>query len=88
MRASIVEKSQMATKQRLTELRLPRDMVGQILDGLEVLADDWEFTSEVGLSRCPEEGDRHARECSGPTEAARIAADYREIIEAIREQIA
>lgn len=74
-------------KSEIVELRLPAEFVGQILDGLEVLADDWEFTAEsAGVCQLPEEGDRHVRDCSRPSEARKIAAFYREIIDRIRDQ--
>jgi hypothetical protein len=74
-------------KSEIVELRLPADFVGQILDGLEVLAEDWEFTADgMGMCQSPEEGDRHVRDCSRPSEARKIATLYREIIARIRDQ--
>lgn len=69
------------------DLRLPSNFVGQILDGLEKLAEDWEFTSRCGTTGfCTTEGDLHMRDCNGPHEATRIAEFYREIIDSIRAQ--
>lgn len=71
----------------IVDLRLPDIFVGQILDGLEKLAEDWEFTSRCGETDfCTTEGDLHMRECNGPYEATRMAEFYRKIINAISEQ--
>lgn len=73
--------------EQIVSLRLPRNMLGQILDGLEVLASDWEHTREcASFGMCEIEGDRHVRECSDAHEAGRIAAFYREIIDVIERQ--
>lgn len=72
------------TQEKIVSLRLSREMVGQILDGLGVLAADWEFTRDFGeVGMCEVEGDRHLRECRDAEEAGKIAGLYREIIEAI-----
>ncbi|MGQ0634604.1 MAG: hypothetical protein ACT4QC_08335 [Planctomycetaceae bacterium] len=75
-------------QESIVDLRLPRIMVGQILDGLEVLAADWEYTAEVdGGVICPVEEGRHVRECSGAEEALKIAEFYRQIIDRLTKQL-
>lgn len=73
-------------REEVVTLRLPRDFVGQLLDGLEVLIEQWEYTAEymaTGLVR----DDMSVRECSDEDEAIKIAAYYQRIREAIEGQI-
>ena len=70
----------------LVVLRLPSNWVGQIVDGLSVLLEDWEATERFMETGRADEG-QVIRECDGPREARSIAAFYREIIDAIVEQI-
>lgn len=73
---------------QMVSLRLSREMIGQILDGLEVLAGDWEYTRDsVEIGICEIDGDRHLRECRDSYEAGQIAEFYREIIAAIEPQV-
>lgn len=69
----------------MVTLRLPRLFVGQVLDGLDVLIEQWEYTAqyhEDGLIR----GDMIVRECTDEDEARWIAAFYREIRDEIERQ--
>lgn len=68
------------------QITLPRDAVGQILDGIEVLIEQWVATeqylatglvSEIGI-----------RDATDPEEAANIAEYYRDIASRIRAQLA
>jgi hypothetical protein len=75
-------------REETVELRLPRSMLGQIVDGLEVLAADWEFTADVGGGvHCPPEEDRPVRECRDAGEARAIAADYRDILDRLYREL-
>lgn len=67
------------------QLRLPRRDVGQILDGLEVLIEQWDATA--AWFRTGEVGDIPIRECSGAEEAESIARYYQDIAAEIREQM-
>lgn len=67
------------------QLSLPRQYVGQILDGIEVLIEQWEATASY--FRTGEVGDTLIRECSGAEEAEGIVEFYREIAESIRGQL-
>ena len=70
----------------LISIRLQENDLGQIIDGLEVLAEDWEQTQ-----RFMEFGESGSggiiRECSNEREAGKIARHYRRIIEALEEQL-
>jgi hypothetical protein len=68
-------------------LRLPRNAVGQILDGLDVLAEQWEATAAYLVDGQASEGDVLIRECSDEREAQKIAAHYRRISGLIEEQL-
>lgn len=67
------------------QLALPRRHVGQILDGLEVLIEQWDATAAWFLTG--EVGDIPIRECSAAEEAESIAGYYREIAVEIRRQM-
>lgn len=69
----------------VVELSLPRNYVGQILDGLDVLIEQWHATA--AYHRTGEIGDSTIRECSAAEEAEWIAGFYREIAEDIRRQL-
>jgi hypothetical protein len=56
----------------------PRDYVGQIVDGLEVLIEQWQATAEY-LNTGESDADVCIRECSDAREAESIAERYREI---------
>jgi hypothetical protein len=60
--------------------------VGQIADGLEVLADQWENTSRF-LDGEPYDVDSVVRECSEASEARSIAATYRRILQSLYQQL-
>ncbi|MBW3538997.1 MAG: hypothetical protein KY476_01890 [Planctomycetes bacterium] len=66
-------------------LQLPANDVGQVLDGLEVLIEQWEATREFHETGEPSE-DVCIRECSDAEEADSIARFYREIKSRIEEQ--
>lgn len=67
------------------QLALPRRYVGQILDGMEVLIEQWDATA--AWFRTGEVGDITIRECSDAEEAESIAGYYREIAAEIRRQM-
>ena len=68
-------------------LRLSRNAIGQILDGLEVLAEQWEATADYLRDvELPDE-DVLIRECSDEREAGKIAAYYRRISGLIESQL-
>jgi hypothetical protein len=67
-------------------LTLPHNHVGQILDGLEVLIEQWEATATY--FRTGEVGDTGIRECSDAEEADWTAGYYEEIAAGIRAQLA
>lgn len=66
-------------------LSLPRNFVGQILEGLAILTDQWDATAAY-LSH-GEIGDQVIRECSSAEEAESIAEFYRQIAETICQQL-
>lgn len=76
----------MQSTDTVVHLRLPRNSVGQMLDGLDVLIEQWEATA--AYHRYGEVGDEVIRECSDAEEAESIAEAYGEIAAAIREQLA
>jgi len=67
------------------QLTLPRLHVGQVLDGLEMLIEQWDATA--AWFRTGEIGDVAIRECSDVEEAESIAIYYREIAGEIRRQM-
>lgn len=69
----------------VVQLSLPRNYIGQVLDGLEVLIEQWEATAIY--FRTGEVGEHAIRECSDAEEAQWIAGFYREIAEDIRRQL-
>ncbi len=72
-------------KEDIVVLKLSRNWVGQIVDGLDVLAEQWEATQrylETGLV----DDSVAIRECDDADEAASLAAWYREIMLSITEQ--
>lgn len=75
----------MQSTERVVQLSLPRNHVGQILDGISVLTGQWDATA--AFLRTGEVGSEIIRECSRPEEAERIAALYRTIAAEIREQL-
>lgn len=75
----------MQSTERLVQLSLSRNHVGQVLDGIAVLTDQWDATATY--LRTGEVGSEIIRECSSPDEAGRIAALYRTIAAEIREQL-
>lgn len=66
-------------------LQLPANYVGQTLDGLEVLIEQWEATQHYHETGVVREG-VFIRECNDAHEAASIARFYREIKSRIEEQ--
>jgi hypothetical protein len=67
-------------------LKLPRQMVGQMLDGLRERQKVWLDTVEYMETGATEEL-CIIEECSSATEARNIAAYYEEIIDSIEKQI-
>ena len=67
-------------------LQLPHDFVGQLLDGLEVLIDEWDYTYRYHAYGVFEEG-QMIRECSSEFEAAKIRDYYRHIASEIEQQL-
>ena len=65
-------------------IRLPSNFVGQVLDGLDVLIKQWEYTADYLESELIRD-DMLIRECSHGHEARSIASFYREIAQLIRE---
>lgn len=75
----------MPSTDTVVQLTLPRNYVGQILDGLAVLIEQWDATA--ASFRTGEVGDTTIRECSDAEEAEWIAGFYREIAEDVRRQM-
>ena len=73
------------TTDTVVQLSLPRNFVGQILDGLAVLTEQWDATAAY-LSH-GEIGEQVIRECSNAEEAESIAEFYRQIASDIRGQL-
>lgn len=67
-------------------ITLPRDFLGQIIDGLEVLIDDWRATA-VWLDTGQAEIDATIRECSSSREANNLANYYRLILTHLESQL-
>jgi hypothetical protein len=67
-------------------LRLPRGFVGQILDGLEVLIEEWEHTAEYHETGLVRDG-VCVRECTDAGEAEEMAGFYRRIREEVAGQV-
>ena len=66
-------------------LKLPRQMVGQILDGLRERQKVWKYTQEYIDTGCTEEL-CIIEECSSAEEARNIDNYYEEIIGSIKKQ--
>jgi len=66
-------------------LKLPRQMVGQILDGLSERSQVWRYTEKYMETGYVEEGCL-IEECSSADEARNIAEYYEEIISCIEKQ--
>lgn len=69
----------------LVTLTLPRNFIGQLVDGLDVLIEQWEYTAEhlaFGAFR----SDMLIRECKDAEEARWIAGFYKLIRERITQQ--
>lgn len=67
-------------------LELPRDFVGQVLDGLDWLIEEWNNTAEYmehGVSR----DDMMIRECNDANEARKIRDFYSTIRDSIEVQM-
>lgn len=76
----------MPSTDTVVQLTLPRNSVGQLLDGIEVLIEQWEATA--AYLRDGEIGEWEIRECSHTEEAENIAASYAEMAASIRSQLA
>ncbi len=66
-------------------LILPGLFVGQLLDGLDVLIEQWDYTADY-LEHGAFRDDMMIRECSKSEEARWIAGFYREIAASISRQ--
>jgi hypothetical protein len=69
-------------------LKLPKNFVGQMLDGLRIRAESWEHTKiylSDGVVVDPD--NPYVEECNDETEAGQIEAFYREIIKEIETQL-
>jgi len=77
----------MLPSQDLVSLELPKNYVGQVLDGIDVLIEQWEDTAECLMGVEDLTDGRVIRDCSGPVEARSMAALYKEIRDAIRSQL-
>lgn len=67
-------------------LTLPHDFVGQLIEGLDALIEQWQYTAryeETGLV----EDEFMARDCDNPIEAQRIADYYTRIKQNIEAQL-
>jgi hypothetical protein len=73
-------------KDRIVTLKLPRLMVGQIIDGLRERQKVWLYTAEYMNTGSTEEP-CIIEECSDANEAKNIAAYYEEIIKEINAQL-
>lgn len=73
-------------KDRIVTLKLPRLMVGQIIDGLRERRKIWLYTAEYMKTGHTEEY-CIIEECSDAEEAKNIAAYYEEIIKEINAQL-
>lgn len=71
---------------KFVTLRLPRNDVGQILDGLTQRMIIWKATEEYLQTGFSHYGD-NIEECSDPEEARFIAEYYEKIIDLINEQL-
>jgi septal ring factor EnvC (AmiA/AmiB activator) len=74
------------TMDKIVNLKLPRMMVGQIIDGLRERQKVWLLTAEFMETGATEEP-YIIEECSDANEAKTIAAYYEEIINEIEKQI-
>ena len=73
-------------KDKIVTLKLPRLMVGQIIDGLRERQKVWLYTAEFMETGTTEEP-CIIEECSDADEAKNIAAYYDEIVKSIEKQI-
>jgi hypothetical protein len=73
-------------KDKIVTLKLPRLMVGQIIDGLRERQKIWLYTAEFMETGSTEEP-CIIEECSDGDEARNIAAYYEEIINEINAQL-
>ena len=72
---------------KVVMLRLPKHYLGQLLDGADILIEEWEYTADY-LEHGTVRSDMLIRECSDADEARWIAGFYREIVSSIRRQLA
>lgn len=78
----------MANNRGMVTLRLPEMSVGQIIDGLDVLIEQWRHTADYMETGAYNEEIGIVRECSGEEEAEKIASFYQDIRDEIERQIA
>ena len=71
----------------MNHIKLSDNDLGQILDGLEVLIEQWHATEQYFLTGEQQEGD-YIRDARDASEAHSIAMTYQTIQERIREQLA
>lgn len=77
----------MSASDTTVAIRLSRNEAGQVLDGLEVLLDQWIATAVWHETGTPPDDDTPIRECSGAREANVIAETYRSIYDKIYAQL-
>ena len=73
-------------KDDIVTVKLPKDDLGQIIDGLCVRRDTWRSTQQY-LGSGHIDIEQGIEECSNPEEAQSIADYYDEIIEKIQQQL-
>ncbi len=78
----------MPANQKIIELKLSTDDVGQLLNGLRLRAEAWTKTADYLESGFNPDDIFICEECSNPDEARRIAQHYEKIITNIEAQIA
>ncbi len=77
----------MPANQKIIELNLSADDVGQLLDGLRLRAEAWTKTADYLESGFNPDDTFICEECIDPNEARRIAQHYERIIIEIERQI-
>lgn len=68
------------------QISISRNDLGQLLDGLEVLIDQWQATANYLTTGVIEDHDTCIRECHKPEEAQAIAQTYRHIADQLMQQ--
>jgi hypothetical protein len=71
---------------KMLQILLNNDDLGQLLDGLRCRAEAWQKTAEYLKSGCCSDDSFVCEECSSTHEAKMIAQHYRKIIASIEQQ--